>query len=70
MKEIIGIVIALLLFGVVVLTGVWAYRGVIREIDRLNKQRRQAAEDEARHRKECSDKTFEWWARVSSGGGL
>lgn len=68
MKEIISIAIAILLFAVVVILGICVFRSIVREIDRMNKQRRKAIEDDAKSRKECRDKLFYWWARVSDRG--
>lgn len=57
---------AILLFGVVVLTAVWAVRGIIREVERQNALRRKAIEDEAKRQKECRDNLFAWHDRVSA----
>lgn len=69
MKEILTIIIAILLFGVVVLAGVWALRSIVREIERQNEQHRLAIEAEKARKEAIRKELFEWHDRVSAGWG-
>ena len=68
MNEIVNIVMAVLLFGVVALACVWGFRGVIREIELQNTQRRKAIEEEEDQKMARRDELFYWWSRASGGG--
>lgn len=67
MNEIANIIIAVLLYCLVVFAAIWAFRGIIREIERQNRQREKTAMVEAARKEQRREELIAWWERASGG---